>query len=144
MSSRDLMNNIHPVRGLSPLAAAVADDTAQVSQIVDTLGYESATFVILTGTLADADATFTVLVQDGDAANLSDAAAVADTDLIGTESLAGFAFGDDNEVRKIGYKGGKRYVRVTITPANNTGAAPLAGVWILGHPKHGPAPNPPA
>ena len=43
-------------------------------------------FLILTGALADADATFTTLVEHGDAADLSDAAAVPDTQLTGTEA----------------------------------------------------------
>lgn len=143
MASRDLHNNIHPVPGIAP-AAPITDNAAFVSAIVDTKGYESVEFVILTGSLADADATFTVLVEDGAQANLSDAAAVADTFLLGTEALASFTFADDNKVRKIGYVGGKRYVRVTVTPANNTGNAFVAGVWLLGHPKNAPTANPPA
>ncbi|MBP2229658.1 hypothetical protein J2847_002957 [Azospirillum agricola] len=143
MASRDLHNNIHVVTGIAP-AAAVADNTAFVSAIVDTKGFESVEFVILTGALADVDATFTVLVEDGSAANLSDAAAVADTFLLGTEAQAGFTFADDNKVRKIGYVGGKRYARVTVTPASNSGNAFVAGVWLLGHPKNAPTANPPA
>lgn len=143
MASRDLHNCIHVTRGISP-AAAVTDNTAFVSQIVDTKGYEAAEFVILTGSLADADATFTVLVEDGDQSNLSDAAAVADAFLLGTEAQAGFTFSDDDKVRKIGYVGGKRYVRVTVTPANNTGNAFVAGVWLLGHARTAPTSNPPA
>jgi hypothetical protein len=143
MASRDLHNNIHVKRGISP-AAAVADNTPFVSQIIDMAGYESAEFVILTGALADADATFTVLVEDGAAANLSDAAAVADSQLLGTEAQAGFTFADDDKAFKIGYVGGKRYARVTVTPANNTGNAFVAGVWILGNPRSAPTSNPPA
>lgn len=144
MAIRDLHNNIAPKRGISPVAAAQTDNTAIVSQIVDARGYESVEFLILTGSLADADATFTVLVEEGDASNLSDAAAVADSDLLGTEALAGFTFADDDKVFKIGYVGSKRYVRVTITPANNTGNACVAGVWLLGHPALKPTANPPA
>lgn len=139
---RDLMNNIHVARALSP-AAAVTNNTAQVSQIIDRKGFDSLMFAILMGALVDADATFAVLVEHGDAANLSDAAAVADADLNGTEALAGFAFGDDDEVRKIGYVGGKRYVRLTITPAANTGNAFLAALAILGNPGLAPTANPP-
>jgi hypothetical protein len=142
MSSRDLHNNIHLKRAISPVS--VADNTAQVSQIIDTAGYESLEFAINIGSVADADATFTVLVEDGAQANLSDAAAVADTFLLGTEVLAGFQFDDDNEPRKIGYVGGKRYVRLTITPANNASAALLSAIAILGHPRNAPTANPPA
>lgn len=142
MASRDLHNNIAPKRAISPVS--VADTTAQVSQIIDTKGYESLEFVIATGSIADADATFTVLVEDGNESNLSDAAAVADTFLLGTEALAGFQFDDDNECRKIGYIGGKRYVRLTITPVNNASAALISAVALLGNPRSAPTANPPA
>lgn len=144
MASKDLHNNIHVKRGLSPVAAGT-DNTPYVSQIVDTAGYESVEFLILIGANTDADATFTVLFEDGDAANLSDNAAVADTFLLGTEALASFQYDDDNEVRKIGYVGNKRYCRVTITPANNgAGDIFIAGAWLLGHPRSAPTSNPPA
>lgn len=141
--ARDIHNNLHVRRGISP-AAAVVDNTPFVSQIADLLGYEAAEFVILTGTLADADATFTTLVEHGDAANLSDAAAVPDDQLIGLETQASFTFADDDKVLKIGYRGPKRYARVTVTPAANTGNAFVAGVWVLGHPRNRPTANPPA
>lgn len=137
----DLMNQLDLKRALSPVS--VADTTAQVSQILDMDGCSAAVLAILTGSIADADATFTVLIEHGDESDLSDAAAVPDSDLIGTEALAGFQFDDDNEVRKIGYKGSKRYVRATITPVNNASAALLAAVWIKGFLAMKPS-NPPA
>jgi len=140
---QDLHNSIHLKRGISP-AAAVADNTPFVSQIADLAGYEAAEFVILTGALADADATFTTLVEHGDAANLSDATAVPDDQLIGLETQASFLFSDDDKVFKIGLRTSKRYARVTITPAANTGNAFVAGVWVLGHPRNRPTSNPPA
>lgn len=138
---QDLMNNLHVKRVLSPVS--VADTTAQVGQIIDRQGYDSLTYVIATGSIADADATFTVLLEEGDDSGLSDAAAVADADLLGTEVLAAFQFDDDNEVRKLGYKGVKRYTRLTITPVNNASAAVLSAVAILGHPASAPTANPP-
>lgn len=139
---RSLANNLHLKRAISP-AAAVADNTPLVSQIIDRLGYEQLVFAILLGALADADATFAVLVQHGDQANLSDAADVPDLQLTGTEALAGFTFADDDKVRKIGYVGPKRYVRLTITPANNSGNAFVAAIAILAGGRYGPTPNPP-
>jgi hypothetical protein len=133
---RDLANHLEVRRAISP-AAATADNTAYVSQIIDLAGFQSLVFAILLGALADADATFTVLVEHGDVANLSDAAAVADAGLTGTEAAAGFNFGDDNKVRKIGYVGNKRYVRLTVTPANNTGNVFLAAVAILSNTRYG-------
>ena len=140
---RDLHNNIHPLVGIAPAAAATTN-AAIVSTIVDTAGYNSCEFVIITGTSTDADATFAVTVHDGDVANLSDAAAVPAAQLIGTLAQAGYTFSDDGETRKIGYAGGKRYVRVTVTPsANDAGNIFLAGVWLLGHPSDAPTSNPP-
>lgn len=138
---RDLANTLHPLRGFDPIV--VGDNTAQVSQIIDLQGFNGLCFVIATGVLADADATFAVLVEHGDDSGLSDAAAVADKDLTGTEALAGFTFGDDSETRKIGYVGSKRFVRLTLTPTANTGNAPLACVAVLGHPSVAPTDNPP-
>ena len=88
---QDLHNNIHLKRGISP-AAAVVDNTPFVSQIADLAGYDAAEFAILTGALADADATFTTLVEHGDAANLSDVTAVPDDQLLGLETQASFLF----------------------------------------------------
>lgn len=128
---RDLYSQLTIRRAISPVS--VADTTAQVSQIIDRQGFDSLVFAIATGSIADADATFTVLVEDGDASNLSDNAAVADAELNGTEALAAFQFDDDNETRKIGYIGNKRYVRLTITPAANASAAVICAVAILGN-----------
>lgn len=138
---RDQANSLHPIPAISPVV--IADNTAAVSEVIDLQGFQALTFVIATGTLADADATFAVLVEDGDQSDLSDAAAVADANLIGTEALAGFNFGHDDVTRKIGYVGHKRYVRLTVTPANNTGNAPIAVVAVLGHPQTAPTTNPP-
>ncbi|MGY4572590.1 hypothetical protein [Bradyrhizobium sp. USDA 3256] len=139
---RDQANNIHIKTAFAP-AAAVTDNTAQVSAILDVLGYGSATLAFVTGTLSDADATFAVLLEESNDSGMSGAAAVADKDMIGTEALAGFTFADDGEVRKLGYIGSKRYIRATITPTGNTGNLFLAGMWLLGKPSSVPTANPP-
>lgn len=137
----DLHNKITLKRAISPVS--VADNTAQVSQIIDMQGHKSLVFAIATGSLADADATFTVLVEHGDASNLSGGTAVPDDMLNGLETDASFIFSDDDKVRKIGYRGDKRYVRLTITPANNASAALISAVAIM-EPLNTPPANPPA
>lgn len=137
----DISNKLNFKRAISPVS--VADNTAQVSQIIDTQGSKSCMFAILLGSLADADATFAVTIDHGDAANLSDAASVPSDMLNGTTALASFIFSDDDKVRKIGYRGDKRYVRLTITPSANASAALLAAVAIL-EPLVSPPANPPA
>ena len=134
----NLHNNAFRV-AISPPAAAVADNTAIVGNWIDRLGFEALTFGILTGTLVDADATFGVLVEDANASNQSDAAPVSDNDLISQtdgvppEVAAGFTIAADDATRKIGYIGVKRFARITVTPAGNTGAAPIAAVALLSH-----------
>lgn len=133
---KDLHNSIKFSRAISPVS--VADTTAQVSQILDTANFNANELVIATGSIADADATFAVLIEEGDNSALSDAAAVADADLLGTEALAGFQYDDDNETRKIGYIGSKRYIRATITPTGNASAALISAVWVQSGPRVAP------
>jgi len=139
---RDLFNNINPKRGLSP-QVQTNSDTAFVSQILDTRGLKSATFLLLTGGVTDANVTFTVLAEEGDNSALSDNTAIADANLLGTEALATPLFSDDNKCFKLGFIDTKRYIRVTITPSgNNSGDINIAGVWIT-EPELRPAANPP-
>ena len=140
---RDLMSNIHPVSAI-PLGPAVTDNSPFVGMVVDRRGFGSLVFVIHAGTLTTAGATFTPLVEHGDAADLSDAAAVPDDLLSGSEAMAGFTGANDGVVRKVGYVGGKRYVRLTVTPSGNGAAASLSAMAVLGHPVNAPTPNPPA
>lgn len=141
-ANNDLFNNINLKRGISPYDHGTGD-TAVVSQIIDMQQVSALVFAIATGSLADTDATFTVLVEESDDAAMASPTAVDDADLLGTEALAAPLFSDDNKCFKIGYKGSKRYVTCTITPANNTGAALLCVIAIT-VPKILPASNPPA
>jgi hypothetical protein len=126
----EMHNNIKVSRGISPVAAGT-DNTPYVSQILDTANFNNNELAIAIGANTDADATFTVLIEESDAANMAGQNAVADADLLGTEAEASFDFSDDNETRKIGYIGMKRYIRATITPANNAaGNIYIAALWL--------------
>ncbi|OGB26197.1 MAG: hypothetical protein A3I66_00660 [Burkholderiales bacterium RIFCSPLOWO2_02_FULL_57_36] len=138
---KDLFNLVHPLPAIAPVS--VADNTPQVSAIIDRQGFNSLTFMIALGSIADADATFAVKLEHGSAANLSDAADVTAADLLGTAALAAFTYADDNKTRKIGYTGCLRYTRLTITPTGNAAAALVSAVALLGHPGHIPTANPP-
>jgi hypothetical protein len=138
---RDITNGLDLKRAISPQAART-DNTAIVSQVADLRGYDGCLLAINLGANTDANATFAVLIEDSD--NNSDYAAVDDAYLTGTEALAGFQFDDDNELRKIGYTGIKRYVRATITPSgNDSGNIFVTAAWLL-RPLRVPAANPPA
>jgi hypothetical protein len=134
----DQHSNLKFVRALAPVAA-VTDNTPFVSEILDTANFAANELLIQLGALTDVNATFAVLIEDGDAAALGDAAAVVDAELLGTEVLAGFTYANDNETRKIGYIGHKRYLRATITPTgNDSGNIFLSATWIQGHPRNAP------
>lgn len=148
----DLHNNIKFTKAIAP-TAAVTDNTAFVSDVIDTAGFGCTEFVGVLGSVADADVTFTVLVEEGNtgttgSTTLSDNSAVADEHLLGVEAgtvtsgsaVSGAApgYGDDNKTFKIGYTGSKRYIRVTVTPASNSGNIFLAGVWAQTKGRKGP------
>ena len=140
---RDITNNLTLKRALAPVVAGT-DNTAYVSQILDTRDYDAVMLAIQIGTNTDVDVTFTVLLEESNDSGMSGQNAVADADTNGTELLAGFQFDDDNECRKLGYIGSKRYIRATITPANNgAGNIYIAGLWVC-KPLRAPAENPPA
>lgn len=126
------------IRTVLAPAAAITDNTAQVGAIIDRQDFESLTFAMTTGTNGDSDASMTVLVEDGDDAALGDAAEVADAQLVGTELGARLNYAADGKTSKIGYKGMKRYVRITVTPTGNTGTIFLSIVAILGDPSSAP------
>jgi hypothetical protein len=139
---RDLTNNINIKPAFLP-GAAVTDNTVQTSSILDTYAFGAAMLALVTGTLTDADATFTVAFNESNDSGMAGSNAVAATDMIGTTALASFDFSSDNVCRKIGYIGSKRYIQATITPANNTGNLFVAGMWVQGKPAHSPTTNPP-
>src|SRR5690606_37504302 len=133
-------NNITVRPVIAPAANKDLGTTPLVGAIIDRAGYEALTYAIVTGTLSDANATYAVLLEESDAANMDGAEAVDDAHLIGTEADAGFTFGDDGETRKLGYIGHKRYTRLTITPTGaDDGDSPIAAVAILARPHEAPA-----
>ena len=106
-----------------PVSGA-ADNVARVGTVVDMKDHHALEFIICLGTLTTSAAGFTVLVESS-ATNFGAEGGVADVDLLGTEVLASFDGDDDDQIKRIGYKGTKRYVRMTITPDTNSGA------WLM-------------
>lgn len=110
-------------------AAATTDNTAWTTSILDTTGFERNELIIITGSLADADATFAVTMAESADSGMSGSNAVAAADLLGTLAAAGFTYAADSSTRKVGYKGAKRYIQGTITPTGNSGNAFVAALW---------------
>ena len=144
MIPHDLHSTLTYIRALSPDANNNLGTTALSTSIIDMKDYMGLKFVITTGDLTDTDAVYAVAMLHGDAvdsesapATITDEAAVDDADMLpsgtGQEAAAGFAFGDDDAIRTIGYRGTKRFVRLTITPttAANSGDSDLAVLAVL-------------
>lgn len=134
MSRLDLKSNIGVVRSLA--AANRADPSVPVNGAgVDLAGYDSALVVIEAGVITGAGATLTFEVQESD--NNTDFTAVADTDLAGAEPVVAAA--NDDQIHLVGYKGIRRYIRVSITAkAGTTPTMPCAATVLRGRARRSP------
>jgi hypothetical protein len=123
MASFDMRNNAE--YGLA-LSATLSGTTKAEGNWIDMQGWEAVTFSVSTGTVTDAGTAsgFSFQIEEGDDTTDAGATAVADADLIGLESaLTVTADGDDNKfVGTIGYRGSKRYVRMTSVGTTGTDA----------------------
>lgn len=120
----DLKNNITAVLALSP---AVHSATKADASIIDLQGSGSATVIVNTGAIAGSG-DYTISLRHGDAADLSGDAAASGDDLLGAFPATLAA----DTSYAVGYRGGKRYVRVVIT--KNSGTSIAAGAVIVkGH-----------
>ncbi len=132
---KDLHNNIAPAVALDTLA--ISTNTTSVGNIIDMQGFEALEFLIQSGTVTDG--TFLPLIEDGDDSGLSDVAAVSDANLLGTEVGAQFVAADDNAVKRVGYRGGKRYVRLSIvSTGTSTGVDFMSAIAVRAGARHLP------
>ncbi|MGK9199017.1 hypothetical protein [Sinorhizobium meliloti] len=134
MASKDLHNNIGVAVALNN--GSIASNTTTNGVIIDTAGFESIEFVVQSGTITDG--TYTPGITAGDASDLSDGATVAAPDLLGTNAGAQFVAADDNVAKKIGYKGGKRYVRLHVLSTGVTTGGTFSAVAIKGNARSAP------
>ena len=120
MTTRDLKSNIDIITSLAPAArTATASGTG-----VDLRGYESAVVSFVPGAVTDGTHTPSVEESDDD----STYTAVAAADLLG--SLANLA---SNVGQRVGYRGGKHYIRAKIAVSGATTGALDAALVIRGN-----------
>lgn len=123
--------------GLQPRVAlntaAIATSTTTNGVIIDTQDFNALTFVLNVG--ARTDGTFTPNLQHGDASDLSDAATVPADDIVGT--YAGGAINTAQTVKKLGYVGNKRYVRLQVVSTSVTSGATVGATAVLSRPAVG-------
>lgn len=109
--SRDIHNLLDAVMAVKIVAIANGEDPTAI--LVDRDGATAVEFLIMSGAYTDGDAT--PVLSHGDAADGSDLAPVADTDLLGTEAGAAITAGD--QIKKLGYVGDKRYLSLALETA---------------------------
>lgn len=122
---QDLKNNVDVVKSIDP----ATHNSNQTGAGVDLQGYESSMAVVHSGTVTDGTHTPKMQESDDDSVYTD----VATADLEGT-----FANIGADAVQRVGYKGGKRYIRVFVSSSGTTGAVYGAAV-LRGHPHHAPA-----
>ncbi len=137
MHAHDLHSKVVTRPGISPVAVGTTG-TGQTGKVIDRLGFGGLEFMIGYGAITATGAVFTVTIKEGDATG--SLTSVADDDLVGTESDAGLAAaarvsGTTMKVtKKIGYKGGKRYVQCNIK-STATAGTPVAALAVLFNPE---------
>lgn len=127
MVRKDLHNSTEEVNAFH--AQVISSSTTTHGQIIDTQGYSALEFIIQVSSWTDG--TYTVLLEEGNAANLSDAATVNSVNVFGALP----APASNNAVARVGYRvGAKRYVRLSIVSTSVTTGATVSAVGLLGAP----------
>lgn len=144
MSNNDLHSNMKQVQAVIP--AAIGANATKTGAIIDRQGYGGVEFVIDYGSVTTTGSIVTVVVKEGDVTGTL--TSVADADLLGTEALASLlagarVAGTGKEVSKrVGYKGNKRYVQVSLVQTGTTSVGAVAASAILFNPSQVPVSNP--
>lgn len=137
MTTRETHNTQFPNVALDQ--QQITTNTTTVGNIIDIQqepGFNSLEFFILSGVLTDG--AYVLLLEHGDDPALSDAAPVPDDDLTNLESTADFADSDDQTAKRIGYVGGKRYVRPSIVSSGVSSGGFFTIMALLGHARTAP------
>lgn len=134
----DMHNNVKVVTAVAPVAIGTTG-TGQVGKVIDRQGFGGVEFIVAYGTVTATAAVYTVTVKEGDVTGTM--TSVADADLIGTEALAGVAATtprtsgvSKNVMKKVGYKGGKRYVQCGVK-STTTATTPVSVTAVLFNPQ---------
>lgn len=139
MTTKDLHNNLKAQVCIAAQTVGTTG-TGRTGQSIDRRDYMGVEFSINYGAITATNAVFTVTVQESDSATTASFTSVADADLLGTESGAGIAAGTPRTagsnsavVKRVGYKGSKRYVRCNVK-STITAATPIAVTALLHSP----------
>lgn len=143
--NHDLHNNIKQKLALAPTTLGATG--ANAGRIIDTKGYTGVEFLLEYGAITTTGTVVTALLKEGDVTGTL--TSVADTDLIGTEALAGLAASTDRTsgsgklvTKRLGYKGNKRYLQLSMNGTGTTSVGVIAASAILFNAEAAPVSNP--
>lgn len=111
----------------------ISSDTTTTGAIIDvsdaTMGVS---YTLFSG--AWTDGTYTPILFESDDSGMSGATAVADVDLLGQDPASSVApetqavLDADDEIKKLGYRGSKRYIRLSIVSTATTTGSTIGAV----------------
>lgn len=127
---QDIYNNLAPILSVAP--AVLTDGTVNGSQ-ADLARYEGAMVIVATGTITDGS--HTAILEESNTSGTG-FTTVAAGDILG--SVPGALTTQENTRFKFGYKGTKRFIRVSVTTTGATDGGALAAMIILGAPRSAP------
>jgi hypothetical protein len=144
--ARDLHNNVRVKRVIAPIA--IGANATKSGKVIDRAGFAGVEFVASYGAVVTTGTIVTLVVKEGDATGSM--TSVADADLLGTEVLASLpvqATARTSEVgknvsKRVGYKGGKRYVTVDAISTGTTSVGCVSVEAVLFNPEAAPQANP--
>lgn len=144
-TGRDLQSNVKAMLALSPVVLGATG--ANAGRIIDRRGYGGVEFLLSYGAVTTTGTVVTAVLMEGDTTGAL--TSVADGDMIGTETLASLlattprTSGVSQQVTKrLGYKGNKRYVRISMNGTGTTSAGIVAAAAVLFSPETAPVSNP--
>ena len=142
---KDLHSNVKQLLALTPTALGATGATN--GKIIDRKGYAGVEFLVGYGAVTTTGSVVTATVLEGDATGAM--TSVADGDLIGTEVLASLAAQTPRTsgigqqvVKRVGYKGSKRYAQLRLTNTGTTSAGLFWADAVLFTPEGAPVSNP--
>lgn len=131
MATREITTNLR--NEIAVDIQAITTDTTTVGNIINAADFDhGVNFTFVSGVVTDGD--YDVLIEDGDDPALSDAAAVADAQLIGQDPTSATApeaqaqISASDEIKKIGYVGAKAFVRMSIVSTSTSSGGTMGSI----------------
>jgi hypothetical protein len=136
---KDLHDNIKASTALE--AQVIDSDTTTEGEVIDTQGFESLEFLMSAGELADG--VFTAVLMESDEVDesdeLVDPTSVDAGDRLGDLPVLQNDDGDDSGLtKKVGYIGGKRYVRLDVASTGTTDGGIINAIAAQGSARNAP------